>query len=310
MSPLKAGSTESAAHRSYLVAGHVTRDILPDRTVFGGTALYAAAMAASLGYETRVLTSADTLEVFDFEQTPDVTVPTFHVIPSRLTTTFTYEWVEGRRIQCLTHQAGTIQGSDVPASWRDSSVWHLGPVAGEVEADIVDAIPDSAFVGVTPQGWLRSVGPDTVVSAGPWVSAERILARANAIIVSRDDLPDAQVSARDWARWGGVVVVTEAEHGATIHWSRNSVHLEAITVDAVDELGAGDVFAVAFFDRLSRGWRPDEAGRFAIAAGSLCVSRVGPFHPPSAAEIAATAFQAEPASPANWPRVRQRSGPF
>lgn len=284
------------ALRSYLVVGHITRDVVGDTVTDGGTALYAAAVATALGYKVRVVTS--------FAAEAGVATPPVaeseclcggsryelgtgsHVVPARSTTTFAYDWgVDGERIQRMTARAEILGASDIPSRWLHSDVWHLAPVAQEINADIVDVIPTESFVGVTPQGWLRAVGDDHIVHSGPWLSSERVSKRANAMVLSRGDLPDFVVAVREWSANGCVIAVTAAEHGATIYWSGHSVHISAFPATVTDELGAGDTFAVAFFDQLSRGGSPLEAGRFASAAASLSVTRHGPYDPPALDDI-------------------------
>ena len=267
---------------TYLVVGHITRDVIPTGNIRGGTALYAAAMAVSLGYEARIATSGSSSGQANSlgERIGDV-----HRIPSEFDTTFEYEWVDGTRIQRLTQRAARIHLADIPRQWLDSTIWHLGPVADEIDPAIITGIPSPSFLGVTPQGWLRAVDRENVVHPTAWASADRILARTDAVVLSRHDIPDAHDCAREWSRGGPAIAVTEAENGTTVWSAGVATHIPTLRVDLVDELGAGDVFATAFFDRLAKGHAAIEAGRFAAIAASLSVTRSGADSLPSLDDI-------------------------
>jgi pfkB family carbohydrate kinase len=250
----------------------------------GGTASFAAAAALCLGHRVRVLTSADvTFEYPSWADCADLSADgkrprrepyvSIHCIPSTETTTFEYQWAGGKRVQRLTRIATYLAAKDVPASWLNSDVWHLGPVAGEISINVVDVIPSGSFLGVTPQGWLRRVDAGMVVHPAVWQASEKILDRAQAVVLSRDDIPDAYERGAEWARADTIVAVTEAAEGATIFTRDGRIHIPALPAESVDELGSGDVFAAFFFDCLARDHPPSEAGRFASAATSLWISR-------------------------------------
>lgn len=287
--------------KSYLLVGHVTYDRLADRTSLGGTVLFAGAMARKLGYVVRIVTAADEIYRPPSWMGPEIVMRTYRhgddeyesppstielrSNPSRTTTTFDYTWREGRRIQRLLQTADGIGSKGISVEWMDSEVWHLAPVANEIDADILSVIPPHAFVGVTPQGWLRSVDADSVVRPSEWKSSQGVIERAQAVVISRDDSPEAYQLAKIWAEQNTVVVVTEAGEGATVFWNGKQSKIQPHEVHVTDELGAGDVFAVAFFDRLARGVSPDEAGAFAAVAAALSVEREGAGCPPSISEI-------------------------
>jgi len=211
--------------------------------------------------------------------------PDLHVTPSLRTTTFQYEWINGERVQRLTATAEIITAQDVPPQWFNSSIWHLGPVADEIDLGIMEVIPSDSFVGVSPQGWLRSVDADHIVRSHPWPAAPQVLTRADAVVISHHDTPDSYEHGASWSRMGPVVAVTEAAAGATIFVKGQPTRVPTIEVGVLDELGAGDVFAVALFDQLSKGGSVVDAGRFAATAASLSVTRAGPANTPSLEEI-------------------------
>ena len=71
-------------------------------------------------------------------------------------------------------------------------------------------------------------------------------------------------------------VLTLGARGA-VHYRRGRevVRASALAVVPVDTVGAGDVFCAAYAVQFARGASPDEALRFAVAAGSLATLAVG-----------------------------------
>ena len=70
------------------------------------------------------------------------------------------------------------------------------------------------------------------------------------------------------------VVVTLAENGCEIYCDNECYRLPARQTEVVDVTGAGDTFCSSFISVLDE-MGPEQAGRFANAAASLCVSKLG-----------------------------------
>jgi sugar/nucleoside kinase (ribokinase family) len=70
------------------------------------------------------------------------------------------------------------------------------------------------------------------------------------------------------------VVVTLAENGCEIHSGDECFRLPARKTEVVDVTGAGDTFCSSFISVLDE-MGPEQAGRFANTAASLCVSKLG-----------------------------------
>lgn len=254
---------------SYLILGHVTEDVTPEGIFPGGTAAYAARVAKGLGYQVRLVTSpagaglrANGVEVA--------------IVPSSVPTRFEYEWRDGSRVQRITSQASAITSQDIPRDWLSSEIWHLAPVAGDVHASVLSVVPEGVFVGVTPQGWLRKGDAMNIVQKAEWKDSAQVVQRTNAMVVSCQDVNDVYELAADWSIHGAVVAVTEGENGSSVFQSGHGEHQPGFRVDPVDELGAGDVYAVGFFDRLASGQTPQQAARFASAAAAMSLLHRGP----------------------------------
>lgn len=264
---------------SYLVVGNVTRDLCDDSERPGGTAVYAAAMAVRLGFETRLLTAAAPADV------PAIAGVTTHVVASPRTTTFRLDRDGHSRRMWLVDQARALEPDDIPPAWRSSDVWHLAPVFHELDARMPAAIPPSAFVGLTPQGLLRKAGTKGEVVPAPAVEEQRLAERAQAIVISDEDIPDAWATAQAWADAGAVVVVTEGRHGSDLFAHGRRTRVDPFPARVVDDTGAGDVYATALFGELYRGVVPEQAVRFASAAASLATTGDTLQALPSRAEI-------------------------
>lgn len=247
---------------AYLIVGDVTKDVLAGSTRPGGTALYAAAMALKLGYDARLVTAARP------EDAPDLKGLQVSLVPSSVTTTFRHERSAGARKMWLMDSGAPIHGSDIPQDWRNSTVWHLAPVFHEVSADVLDVISDESFVGVTLQGFLRGAGSDGEVEPR-MADVEAIVDRANAIVLSSEDVPDASRLAQEWALRGTLVVVTHGSEGSEIFTAGHRVKIAALPSRTVDDTGAGDVYATALFTCLHQKDEPTVAASFASAAAAL-----------------------------------------
>ena len=264
----------------FLVIGHVAKDLTNGGYRLGGTALYSALTARNLGRSAGMITSASP-DVDLSQLLEDVEVV---CLPSPVTTTFHNVYQEGRRGQYVHAVADRIDTDSVPSHWRQAAIVHLGPIAGEFDADLMNLFP-SSFVGLTPQGWLRRWDEQGRVSPCRWMESREFLSRADAVIVSQEDLEGEAGTLHSQLGLSRLAVVTEGPKGATLHLQGKSYHHPAVESKAVDPTGAGDVFAAAFLVRLAEIDDPHEAMRFATAAASISVTKVGIASAPGRAEI-------------------------
>ena len=170
---------------TYLAIGHLSVDRIrlesdveaavdsPSREALGGSIVFSGAEALALGWQLRIVTSTtDEWESRLRSRLPDADTCD---IPSPVPTTFAYEWSPKGRIQRLMGVASRISAANVPDAFRLSDIWHLAPVMDEIDPRIVSAVPEGAFLGITPQGWMRTVGSaraDTTLATSPSANAE------------------------------------------------------------------------------------------------------------------------------------------
>ena len=266
----------------YLVIGHVTRDRKPDGGfVLGGTVTYAARTARALGCRAGVVTSAET----DLPLSEALGNVEIHCIPSPATTTFENRYTSRRRIQIVGSVAPRLTPEEVPPAWRGAAVVHLGPVAGECDPALVEIFPGS-FLGVTPQGWMRRWDQEGRVGPAPWDGAEAVLARADAVVLSQEDVAGDEAQVARWARLTPLLVLTRGPAGCTLFVDGRAEDVPATPIPEVDPTGAGDIFAAAFFVLIQRGWSPLEAARFANCVAAASVTRPGLAGTPTPDDVA------------------------
>ena len=264
----------------YLVIGHVTRDLSGDSFTLGGTAAYSARTARALGCQAGIVTSAsldlDLSEVFDGAVVARSA--------SEHTTTFDNVYLPGERRQVIHSRAATLVPEMVPASWR-SSIVHIGPIAGECATSLSNAFSDS-FLGVTPQGWMRRWDESGRVVYGEWEDAAQWLERADAVVLSDEDVRGNQGLIETYAARTGLLAVTHGVVGCTVYLDGNSRDFESQDVVQVNPTGAGDIFAAVFFVALNRGRDPWTAARLANCIAACSVTRSGLKGVPTSQEIA------------------------
>jgi len=263
----------------YLVIGHVAHDLNSESYRLGGTAAYAALTAQALGLRVGIVTASGS----ETSLAPLNNIPVIS-LESPNSTTFENIYNEHGRVQYLRAQAARIDLSRVPEPWRNATIIHLGPIANEMDSVLPDGFSPS-LLGLTPQGWMRKWGADARVSRTEWAEAESALPRADAVVISREDVDDNDEVIEQMAHQTRVLAVTESAAGAVLYWHGDRRRFRAPETPEVDATGAGDVFAAAFFVRLFATRDPWEATRFATLIASRSVTRVGLDGIPTAREI-------------------------
>jgi len=228
----------------YTTVGHVTVDVMADGTRRpGGGAFYSALQAARLGRRTLIVTRGVREEI---EQllSPYAEELTLEVHEAQCTTTLATVGRGRGRSQRVLAWAGELTAELA----IDTEILHLAPVARETDGR---SHGRAAFVGVTPQGLVRS-----------WSQSDgQIVPRA----LDRSLLP-ADCDA---------IVISEAPTELRLP-DGTTLRVEVPAVGRMcDDIGAGDVFAAAFFIALADGKNPRLAAQFANAAAAVRVAASG-----------------------------------
>ncbi len=253
----------------YLVVGHVTQDLTRDGPRLGGTAAFSALTARAHGLRVGVVTSAD--ESTSLKALEGIQVIS---IPSEHTTTFENIYHEDRRTQFIYHQSAHLSFDLIPEVWRNASIIHLGPVAQELVSELPKLLSPS-LLGITPQGWMRTWDDHARVIRCQWRNSKSILSKANAIVISREDVGSDEELIESMAHQTQILAVTEAESGAILYWNGDRRRFPAPEVEEIDATGAGDIFASSFFIRLQTTRDPWEAARVATQLAARSVTRIG-----------------------------------
>lgn len=262
----------------YLVIGHVTHDLLPEGRGFtiGGTATYSGLVAAALGRRVGILTSAgDDFDLSPFSQRVFQHPLTVLCRRGEHTTTFENRYTPDGRVQVLHKIASELTPDSVPEEWNAAKVVHIGPVAAECAKELVRHFAGHAFVGLTPQGWMRARDIEGHVVTRPWLDANVLLPLASAVVLSLEDLRGDRELAQYWATVTRILVVTDGYMGGTLYCDGRPYIFPALRVSELDPTGAGDIFAAAFFCALADGVDPRLAAHLAACIASRSISRIG-----------------------------------
>jgi hypothetical protein len=268
----------------YLLLGHVTVDRLDERRVaLGGTATYAALTGRNMGARVGVHTSS-AYEPGLIDTLSGVLVAR---IPAEYTTCFVNEYSAGKRRQTIESVAERLTYDQILPEWRNPPVVHLGPLCQELDASLVARFPRS-LIGVTPQGWMRQWDESGLVRAADWADADRVLSRADVVVISEDDVADQSVI-EQWAAKARMLVVTLGDRGCDVYRKGETkpFHSPAFkSATEVDPTGAGDVFAGAFLWHLHQSggdWKA--AADWANCVASFVVEKRGVAGVPKLAEV-------------------------
>lgn len=252
----------------YLLIGHVTADLQADQSIsLGGTASFSGLTAASLGHHVGLVTSCAS----DLPLDPLAGIQKW-VIPSEKSTVFRNEGFGRTRVQHIYSSATRIIADHIPPHWHDCQLVHFGPIAAEIDPNIVGLFPN-ALVCLTPQGWYRQADHEGLVRHVDWPEGLALLARADAVVLSIEDLRGDEHKVEELAGICKLLVVTESSDGARVFSEGKVRYLAAPQVEMLEDTGAGDIFAASFFHRLQKTQDPWEAARFAVQLSSCSVTR-------------------------------------
>ncbi len=264
----------------FVAIGHVTCDRLPDGSRLpGGTARFAALLAARLGLRAAIVTAS--------AETPPAGVAWANQ-PTPISSTFENRYEAGRRQQWLHAVAPAIEATTLPAPWRAAPIVLIGPVLHECSPRLAAAFP-GALIGATAQGWLREWDSSLPAPIRPrhWQPSPSELAHLHALALSIEDTGGDEDLAAFYASMTPIGIVTCGAAGATLFLRGKPHPIAAYPAVECDPTGAGDVFATAFLIRLWESGDPFAAARFAAAAAACVVEGVGDAALPDRARILA-----------------------
>ena len=252
-----------------LIVGHVTRDHIGTHTRLGGSASFAARVAATLGIDTALVTVAppDFALMAPLKALPNLRI---HAAPSPDVTTFELDYSGPKRRVFLRSRTRVLEPGDVPEAWRDAPMAYVANVAGECDRALIESL-GAPIICAELQGWLRRPGPTGAVEPMVAPEIERPPANLRAAVFSEEDHPEAERLAEHLAHSGLTVALTRSSRGATLMSGSERWHIPAAPAAEVDPTGAGDVFGIALTVALARGATAPEAARAAAAIAARVV---------------------------------------
>lgn len=256
----------------YLAIGHVTRDLLPDGgDTPGGTARYAAAVAARLGLRAAILTAGDAAAL----AVPEGVA--LAASPSTCLTTFANRYSPSGRRQWLYAVGAPVDLAALPAAWRSAPIVHLAPVAAELSLSAALETFPGALIGITPQGLMRAWDEPlpAEVRYRRWHPEPDQLRRLALVVLSVEDVAGDERVAAEYAAACPLLALTRGADGATLFVAGQPHHIAPFPAVERDPTGAGDVFACGLLVRLQATGDPLAAAAFASAAAALSVQGPG-----------------------------------
>jgi sugar/nucleoside kinase (ribokinase family) len=276
------------ARFDYTTAGHVTVDVLPDgSTQPGGGAFYSALQASRLGLRALVVTRGRSAELERLLE-PYAAELELDIQPARHTTSLQSCAGDTAATQRVLAWAGPLE----PPTAVDSEILHFAPVARETGRHWRGR---ASFIGLTPQGLIRSwqaIGEQMRPSE---LSRDQLPEDLDAVVLSDRERAccgvlfapagapgrRAEVSDPGHGKQGDdatpLVAVTAAHRPTVLHLREAAPLTLAVprVQRVVDDVGAGDVFAAAFFCALATNGAPADAAAFANAAAAVRLSGAG-----------------------------------
>lgn len=285
-----------------LVVGAASRDIhTPDPRGWrlGGTISYSSIAAARLGVRVRALIGVDeaaaTAAELDVLRDAGVEV---HLVGLSTGPIFDNRQTPTGRVQHAHSASDRVRVGGLPLGWSTPDYALLGPVAGELSDEWAGVFPETTFVALAAQGLVRALTPGKLVKRLP-LRRTALVTRADAMLVSAEDIAAGAPPVRELLRPGQELLVTNGAQGA-LQLRRDGSRLRGRYMpplprrEAIDPTGAGDVFLAAWLatrmltgggrDDDDRGWR---ALAVASAMASLSVERQTLEETPTLADLCA-----------------------
>ena len=266
----------------YVAVGHVSCDVIADGGEEirqpGGTAFYSALQAARLGLRTLIVTQGVPAQIEEL-LSPYGDEFGLEVIAAAKTTTLSSTGVGAGRSQRVLSWAGPM--AELPAT--DTRILHWAPIAKETP---VNWKGEAGFVGVTAQGLVREwpQGEIHTVKLDGAVLPDRF----DVAVISEHELGACDALFASAHAFDACLAVTAGSAPTTLHIDGKTLKIPTANVpDVRDDLGAGDVFAAAFFVALAEGREPPAAAVFANTAAAIRIAGRAPAAIGTRAEIEA-----------------------
>ncbi|MCS7102505.1 MAG: carbohydrate kinase family protein [Candidatus Korarchaeum sp.] len=266
----------------YAAVGHITIDDFGSQLRVGGSVSYGSTFAAGLGLQSLAVSRVG----YDMSEELLRQLEREGVDTSRVkracerTTRFVIR--RGRGFSCptlLVSKCSDIEVEDL--NGLEADVIHLGPVAGEISRDVaLKSIKLAYVVLLDLQGVLRVFEERGVRLSGGGLS--QFLGIDLVVHLNEDEAAaatgklDPIECLRELSKHFKVVSISLGSEGALFSFPDGSLKASVPSVEAIDDVGAGDVLTAALGIALARGLSPEDAVRFSIASSTASTLKVGP----------------------------------
>ncbi|MEM0191965.1 MAG: carbohydrate kinase family protein [Candidatus Korarchaeum sp.] len=266
----------------YAAVGHITIDEFGDHLRIGGGVSYGSVFVAGLGVRATAVSRIGSDmpdELLSYLRYEGVDTSGVRRTCER-TTRFVIRREKG--LSCPTLLASRCSDIEVEdLSGLRVDVIHLSPVAGEVGREVVaEAIELSEVVVLDLQGVLRVFRED-----GVYLSGEQLHRFLGIDLAVHLNLKEAVAATgklnsieclKELSKYFKVVSISLGSEGALFSFPDGSLKASAPKVEALDDVGAGDVLTAALGIALARDMGPEEAARFSVASATASTLEEGP----------------------------------
>lgn len=179
----------------------------------------------------------------------------------------------GNRTQRVENDTSAfMQFSNFKALKVQSEIIIIAPLLQTISNENIKKIRiqfPEAQITLLPQGLYRSVKEQGNIKMQDWNYSVEAVRVTDCIILSREDLKDADTQAHTWSTLGPIVIVTKDTQGCSAYEKgvRRDVSAFEITY-IVDSTGCGDIFAAAFAFAYHKTGNLPKSSLFANAAAA------------------------------------------
>ncbi len=118
-----------------------------------------------------------------------------------------------------------------------------------------------------------------------WPEAGSILPKADAVIISIEDVNHDENLIARYRSQTALLIVTEGQRGARIYQGEHMLRFQPPATLEVDATGAGDIFAATFFYQYFETGNIVSAARLATLTAAHSITRPGLKGPPQPAQV-------------------------
>ncbi len=254
----------------YLIFGHITQDLVDDKTRIGGTAIFSSILARRLGLEVALVTSFDA--DLDLDALKGIQIINQN---GQGTTTFKNIYNSTGRTQYLLDRAENLDTSLIPDNFRMAKIVHLAPVAREIRLGAGSEFSNSALA-YSLQGWLRDWDDSGLVHPASLPELDHDGPLNGTAFLSIEDLGFDRSALDPIQSQFQEIVLTTGVQGAELYTNYEMELVLADPIQEVDPTGAGDIFTAAYIiAKVINGKSLPEAARFANALAGISITRPG-----------------------------------